>query len=163
MEDILKAIRKDLKYKNYYSVLFLTVMLTSICSALESSNGEDNSTKYKAWYSKYVGDLFLKGDECYKLRCALLHRGKTNHKNSSFNGFRFTFPSKKITLHNNNFGGALNLDITLFCERILQGVEVWLQDMKSNTNYQRNIKDIIRYHKDSFAGFISGMKISSIY
>ena len=50
MQDLLKAIKKNLQDGNYYSALFLTVMLPSICGALESVDGEDKSTRYIAWY-----------------------------------------------------------------------------------------------------------------
>ncbi len=89
MEDILKAIKRDLRYKNYYSALFLTVMLPSICGALQSQNGKDSPKKYIQWFDKYIDDLFIKGKDCYLLRCSLIHQGKTSHKNSSFSGFRF--------------------------------------------------------------------------
>lgn len=35
--------------------------------------------------------------------------------------------------------------------------------MKNNKNYDRNIEDIIKTHKDGFTDFIKGIKIPAIY
>ncbi len=138
-------------------------MLPSICCALQSANGEDSEPKYIRWYDRFIKDLFLKGKDCYKLRCSLLHQGKTKHKNLSFSGFRFSYPSKKLDLHNNNFGGDINLNIVYFCENMLTGVNKWLNEMENNSNYKANIQGIIKTHRDGFGDFIKGIRIPAIY
>jgi hypothetical protein len=162
MQDIVDSIRKNLRDRNYYTALFMAIMLPSICGALESDNGEDTRTKYIGWYNRYIDDLMLKGEDCYALRCSLLHQGRTTHRSSSFSRVLFTYPHPSgTTLHNNSIDGALNLDIPLFCERVLRAVERWQTEVENTENYQRNIADTIRLYPNGFAPFIVGLPLIS--
>lgn len=162
MQDIVEAIRKSLKEGNYYSALFLTITLPSICGALESNNGQDTKTKYIRWYDHYIDDLMLKGEDCYALRCSLLHQGKTTHTGSSFSRILFTYPNQSRSIfHNNSIEGALNLDIPLFCKRVLKAVERWQTEIENTTNYKRNIANAIRIYPNGLAPFIVGIPLIS--
>src|SRR5438105_3177461 len=115
MEDIIAAIRQNLAENNYYSALFLTLVLPSICGALESENGQDSSEKYKGWYNRYITNSHLNGDDCYLLRCSILHQGLTAHHRSSFSRIIFTIPnSQSNVLHENILDDVLNLYIPWF-------------------------------------------------
>ncbi len=143
MKDILEAIRKSLQEGNYFAALFLTITLPSICGAIASTDGVDTRKKYVAWYDRYVDGLYLKGEDCYSLRCSLLHQGKTTHKNSSFSRVLFSYPNRTNAIyHNNILGNALNLDISLFCDRIIKGVETWLREVEETENYKKNIFNV---------------------
>ncbi len=61
MDDLLQAIRRNLADANYYPALFLTVILPSVCAALESEDGQDSRDRYIAWYDRYGGGLSLTG------------------------------------------------------------------------------------------------------
>ncbi len=162
MQDIVKAIRKSLKDGNYYSALFLTITLPSICGALESDNGQDTSARYIGWYDRYINDLMLKGNDCYTLRCSLLHQGRSTHRNSSFSRVIFTYPiPSKNVFHNNQMNGALNLDTPLFCERVLKAVEKWQAEVENSTNYKKNISNMIRVYPNGLAPFIVGVPLIS--
>jgi hypothetical protein len=124
MEDIIAAIKQNLETQNYYSALFLTLILPSICGALESENGQDSGEKYINWYDRYITNSNLKGDDCYRLRCSLLHQGLTTHKRSSFSRVIFAIPNDRYNIfHENIIDGALNLFIPLFCQNMLKAVE----------------------------------------
>ncbi len=162
MQDIVDAIRKNLRDRNYYAALFMTIMLPSICGALESDDGEDSRAKYIGWYNRYIDDLMLKGEDCYALRCSLLHQGRTTHRSSSFSRVLFTYPHPSgTTLHNNSINGALNLDIPLFCERVVRAVERWQTEVENTANYQRNIADTIRLYPNGLPPFIVGLPVIS--
>ena len=168
MEDLLEAIKKGLQDGNYYSSLFLTVMLPSICVALESVDGEDRSTRYIAWYNKYVQNYPLDGEDCYKLRCSLLHQATTIHKESSFSRVLFTFPNEKgHVFHMNIFGikfnnksiKALNLDIKLFSETLIAATEKWLKEVEGSENYKKHIKNTLKIYPDGFAPYFKGIPV----
>lgn len=168
MQDFVTSIRDDLKYGNYYGALFQTLMLPSICGALESDDGEDKGSRYISWYDKYITDLYLNGNDCYKLRCSMLHQGRTSHKHSSFSRVLFTLPGATIVAHNNLIDDALNLHVTLFCERLLEAVQTWLEELQSNDNakkrlenYQRNLKETIRFYPDGLKPYLGGIPIIS--
>lgn len=162
MKDILEAIKKSLRDKNYYSALFLTIMLPSICSALESEDGEDKKERYIAWYDKYIKSLFLKGKDCYQLRCSLLHQATTIHKKSPFSRVIFTFPTPSRNIfHNNVLNDALNLDIPLFCKTLIGATEKWLEEKKDSKNYKRNIKKTIKVYPHGLSPYIAGHPVIS--
>ncbi len=161
MQDIIDSIRKSLRDGNYYAALFMTIILPSICGALESDDGKDTRAKYIGWYNRYIDDLMLKGEDCYALRCSLLHQGRTTLRSSSFSRVLFTYPQPSGTMiHNNVMGGVLNLDIPLLCERIVRAVERWQTEVENTANYQRNIADTIRQYPNGFA-FIGGLPVIS--
>ena len=162
MEDIVRAIKENLQTKNYYSALFITLTIPSICGALESDDGEDNRSKYKDWYDRYITGLQLKGDDCYKLRCSILHQGTTSHKSSSFSRVLFTFPNPSRTIyHNNVVNGALNLDILLFCNQFLGAIEKWYEHVKDMSNYKKNTEKTIRTYPIGLAPYMVGMPLIS--
>jgi hypothetical protein len=63
--------------------------------------------------------------------------------------------------HNNFIEGALNLDIPLFCERVLRAVERWQAEVENTANYQRNIADTIRLYPNGLHPFIVGIPLIS--
>lgn len=162
MQDIVEAIRKSLDTENYYAALFLTIILPSICGALESNDGQDSSARYIGWYDRYIDDLILKGDDCYALRCSLLHQGRTTHRKSSFSRILFTYPNpNRNAFHNNFMAGALNLDIPLFCERVLRAVERWQAEVENTENYKRNLANTIRIYPHGLTPFMAGIPLIS--
>lgn len=162
MKDIIEAIQKNLEDKNYYSALFLAVMLPSICGALESENGEDSRGKYIAWYDKNIKGLFLKGNDCYQLRCSLLHQAKTTSKKSSFSRVIFTFPVPSgNTFHNNVLNDVLNLDIPIFCRTLVNSVNEWLKTNTYNKNCINNMKNTIKVYPKGLPPYIVGHPIIS--
>jgi hypothetical protein len=78
------AIERSLNVENWYSALALALALPDICANVCSPN-EGSQRRYVKWYNQYmlskytshVGadrteHVFLKGEDCYALRCALL-------------------------------------------------------------------------------------------
>jgi hypothetical protein len=162
MQEIIDSIRKNLRDGNYYAALFMAIILPSICGALESDNGEDTKAKYIDWYNRYIDDLMLKGEDCYALRCSLLHQGRTTHRSSSFARVLFTYPSpSRTTFHNNFTEGGLNLDIPLFCESVLRAVEKWQAEVENTANYQRNIANTIRLYPNGLGPYMGGIPLIS--
>lgn len=162
MQDLLSAVRKNLSDQNYYSALFLTLTLPSICGALESTNGKDTGDKYKKWYKQNIKGLYLTHEDCYYLRCSLLHQGTTTHKLSGFSKIVFTFPVKSKTIfHNNIFNDALNLDIEIFCNLIVDSVDAWLRQAAQTDNYKRNSANLMRLYPGGLSPFIIGHPVIS--
>ena len=97
MEDMIAAIKKSLEDQNYYSALFLTLVLPSICGALESANGQDSGEKYKDWYDRYITDSNLDGEECFRLRCSL-GKGPPQLRFHSIRTIGAWFPGQIVSL-----------------------------------------------------------------
>lgn len=162
MDDLFQAIRQNITAENHYSALFLTIVLPSVCAALESEDGQDNKDRYAAWYDRYCGGLHLTGAECYKLRCALLHQATTQHGNADFSRVLFTFPTDTGNVyHNNILNDALNFDLPRFCNHILTGAERWRQLVEGTQPYTRNLERTIRVHPNGLRPYMVGVPLIS--
>lgn len=162
MDDLLQAIRRNLADANYYSAIFLTIILPSVCCALESEDGQDTRDRYIAWYDRNCGGLSLTGADCYYLRCALLHQATTQHRNGGFSRVLFTFPTQTGNVfHNNVLSDALNLDIPSFCDHILGGAEDWRRQVQGTEPYTTNTQRTIRTHPNGLRPYMAGVPLIS--
>ena len=84
----LDSIIKSLESKNWYAALFTALAIPDICGDLEQPSEKSSRVRYVNWYNKYMlpqysvtmpslrePHVFLSGDDCYALRCSLLHQG----------------------------------------------------------------------------------------
>lgn len=91
MDRFIDAIHTSLATQNWYAALYLSLTLPDICARLESNNRKTNRNKFVAWFDKYLASkyraqigadremhVFLSGNDCYALRCAMLHEGESN-------------------------------------------------------------------------------------
>jgi len=78
LEPLLDEVNVALSNGLYYLAVMLSLSLPDICAALERPDGRTNSEYYKKWYDKHLADKFdhLSADDCYSLRCGVLHQGK---------------------------------------------------------------------------------------
>ncbi|MDR5659020.1 hypothetical protein RH915_05920 [Serpentinicella sp. ANB-PHB4] len=109
--------------------------MPDICGALSSENGQASREKYKEWFNKYVGKKYkevLDGEDYYYFRCSLLHQGSSQHPKNIYERYIFTEPSETSgnILHCNVLNNALNIDVRIFYEDILNAVETRLKDAK---------------------------------
>ena len=82
--------------------------IPDMCGAMESTDGIATKQRYVDWFDqnaapRYGG--FMLGEDCYMLRCSMLHRGTTQHPRGNFSRFLFTEPGG-ITTHNNILNDA---------------------------------------------------------
>lgn len=138
MNRFTSAIRRSLELKNWYSALYLSLTLPDVCARLESPDGKTTGDRYAAWFNEYMAQhyrhsvggnpephTFLSGNDCYALRCALLHEGgadiTSQRKREALDRFHFTIGGA----HCNQFNAILQLDVPTFCEQICSGAERW--------------------------------------
>jgi len=100
MNRFTNSIEKSLENENWYAALSLALTLPDICANV-SSPATGSKVRYVSWFNQYmlskytrqVGadkseHVFLCGEDCYALRCALLHgevmiyqsKGPTGHR-----------------------------------------------------------------------------------
>lgn len=176
MKNIIDAIEKSLKDKNWYSALVLSLILPDICAKLEGST-KSSAERYAEWFDKYLGnsgrkyDQFLTGHDCYALRCSFLHEGHGNieERNATERQRekdvldRFIFHSgecHRIRLNNNHFGDPesdgkdnLVLSVETFCQDILEATKEWLADPLID----KDLTNILKIHERGL--IIGGMRI----
>lgn len=139
-----QAIEKSLIEENWYSALALALALPDICANVCSPN-VGTQRRYVSWYNQYmlskytarVGAdkeecVFLLGEDCYALRCALLHEGahdiSEQRAQQVLENFNFVVTPKGWTVHNNKNGNNLQLQVDVFCRDICSSVHQWLAD-----------------------------------
>ena len=149
MEDIKKAILNANENKNWYASLFLSLTIPDICGKLEnpSMNSKD---RYINWFNRYIknsytdknGFEFLTGDDCYALRCAVLHEASDEiefqRARKILNSIKFTNNNSHCNYINVNDKKILQLNIKKFTEDIISAFDEWYNNIKDN---KKNIKD----------------------
>lgn len=145
MDRFTSAVRQSLENKNWYAALYLSLTLPDICARLESANGKTNRSKFVSWFEKYLSDryrfkvggnpvphVFLSGNDCYALRCAMLHEGgvdiTTQQCREVLERFHFTV----VGAHCNQFNSTLQLDVRTFCSDVCAAVERWYSGFKTD-------------------------------
>ena len=183
MKEIIKSIEIALENKNWYVALFSCLCVPDICGRIDSPN-EGSEKRYVIWFNKYVRKnyvrpkvpslpqmpkelieimdqpFFLRGDDCYALRCAYLHEGRDIIKDQRiiqkmgkiFEDFKFTIPSNGTgRSHCNWINGTLQLRIDKFCKDILNGVKECLEEIEKDSSKENQLKDLMKlYYSFSF-------------
>lgn len=153
----------------YNSALIIASIVPDVCSGISSSTGKTNNILYKNWakkyFIKYYPDFFSE-DELYRLRCSLLHQGKTSHEGSKYSGLRFVLPSN-IKLYNIKQINKTTrkeyfvTDIREFCLNMILAYEEWRKESMDTPNYKRNIQNIINIYSSTLGIFSGGITIMS--
>ena len=159
MKNFKIAIEQCLEHENYYGALFIALSLPDICAKLESPD-KISGSRYSEWFDKYIGEkyivtvspkqnkrVFLTGNDCYALKCSLLHEGGNDisekKKKETLEKFKFLIPPRGIVIHNYFKDGTLQLQVELFCRDILEGVEKWEEHIKDKEQIQEKMKDLL--------------------
>ena len=146
--------------------MYVSLTLPDICGAIESNNGEASGDKYKKWFNDYVAPKYLDnfdGEDCYYFRCSLLHQGSSQHSKSKYKRVIFVEPtlSNGYIFHNNILEDALNIDVKIFCEDIINGVEAWLIKNENSDNYNKNNNKYMKRHPNGLSPYIVGVPVIS--
>jgi hypothetical protein len=182
MRLLLNQLEKSLDSGNYYLSLFTALTLPDIAGALGSENGLATGAKYKAWYEKWgrprIMDTVLAsvpehakehiteienpldGEACYLFRCSLLHQGKAAHPKSQYSRIIFIEPgSTTNVIHYGVINDALCIDLASFCKEMILGVRMWLDELESSEQYQKNYADFVQRHPTGLAPYIVGVPV----
>ncbi len=164
METILHELSRALQARAYYLAIMLALAIPDICSALESEDGRTHPDKYKAWYGKYLADKFspLTADDCYSLRCGVLHQGRSEmaRKGKAYSRVLFTLPNPQMTfVHRNSFQGAFNLDAFKFCMDVALAAQDWFKEASKTENVKKNLPNLLQYRERGLAPYIVGIPL----
>jgi hypothetical protein len=160
MENIIDAIKQSLKDENYIASLLLSLAIPDICGKMGNNPG--SSSRYIQWFQKYMEPKyngFLSGNDCYALRCAVLHEASDNittqNKQEILEQFYFVTKGPHCIRFSNTVVGdskfdkkeLLQLSVYHFCDDIINAVHQWLIDIADDLNIQKNIQSMIVIHK----------------
>ena len=167
----LDSIIKSLESKNWYAALFIALAIPDICGALEHPD-TSSSVRYVSWYDKYMlpkysstmgalhePHVFLSGDDCYALRCSLLHEGTGDVEKQKISkilkSVRFNEPPDKGMMHRTQLKNVLQLQVDAFCNDIIDATHQWLSDVQGDASIQARTQLLLKIHPAFyFPGFI---------
>jgi len=165
MEFIFSEIENCLKAKLYYSAFVCALILPDTCASLSAPN-EKTNVRYIEWYKKYVHSEknFYTSEDCYALRCSMVHEGATFAHKSKFSRVLFILPEySNIFGHNNmiQIGDemVLMIDINIFCREIVNGARKWFSEIQQNEHFKKNYQKIIKIHPEGYPPYIVGIPV----
>lgn len=168
MERFLASVEKALADKNWYSALYMSLTLPDVCSSLEADNGKTDGKKFAVWFDTYlkpvntmtvmgVTHVFMAGDDCYVLRCSMLHQGLTDVGHQKAKGVLDKFYFTILPQHRIQVNAVLHLNVKTFCEEMVAAVRHWVSDFHNNhPDKVERMSQLIHIHSGSYsAGGVS--------
>jgi hypothetical protein len=166
MRDFLDQVGAAVDARLYYLALFACLALPDICAAMESADGEATKQRYLDWFDRWLPQyaknpyVQLTALDCYLFRCSLLHQGSAQHPKSSYDRILFVEPGASTNVfHMNSLGGALNIDVTVFCRDMLAAARQWLKTAESTAQYQQNYPRFMTRYPGGLAPYIVGVPV----
>lgn len=153
MKRFTNAGRTSIAAGNLYAGLSLALTLPDICGSLEDPGPGKSRQRYVSWckawlepkYTRRVGSsrfgrelVFLSGEDCYKLRCSLIHSGSAEFDQPEAQSTsRIEFFDETSGSHLNRVKGAdgttfLQLKVSNFSHDIFDAVDKW--DVATSSN-----------------------------
>lgn len=162
MESILEEIDKALDAGLYYLAIAMALTIPDICAALESPSGKTSGPKYKAWYNANLAGIYpnITDEDCYSLRCGVLHQGRLGHSNMQYGRILFTLPnSQNNYFHNNILNDALNLDAMQFCNDVISCTRLWYDRKKDDPVIKNNLPNLVQLRPQGLAPYMVGVPL----
>jgi hypothetical protein len=162
MQNFLDATRTAVGTNNWHAALALALTMPDICGRLENPQLRSEA-RFTDWFDRfllkrYQAQLgpdrrlhtFLCAADCYALRCAYLHQGEfgidDQRAQQALDSFRFTMPPQGGGMaHMNQYRGALQLQIDIFCEHVCSAVEEWRAAVRGDANVQARIARLAEF------------------
>lgn len=159
------SVKISIDSRNYYAALTVCMTLPDICSKLEYPEEKNTGKRYSGWFEEYVSHkykssvglekdeyVFLSGSDFYALRCSFLHQGETEiikqRAREVLENFVFLEPIKEWHIHNNKINNKLQLQIDVFCEEIMEGVNHWILDNEKDVAVNDRSRNLISIQTD---------------
>jgi len=159
MKRFTSAIEKSVSSQNWYAALFMSLTMPDICSRLEAENDKTNGKKYACWFEKYLGGkyssvhpitkeklIFMSGDACYALRCAMLHQGEADLTGQRVKSVLSSIHFTTTAGHCNRINDVLQLDVSHFCKDICEAVNYWFLEFKKRDGAAEKIESLLRIY-----------------
>jgi len=169
MRSLVAAVRLSLRTENWYSALFVALSMPDICGRLEDPK-KPTGQRYVDWFRRYLSDTYgappaepvLSPEDCYALRCALVHEGAGDiagqQAKKVLNEICFFRPGSQgfgpvrpghcnrltnVRINDREFSEALWLRVTDFCEDMCRAVEKWLNDVAREAAIQSRMNGLL--------------------
>lgn len=169
MRDYLDQVRRASDAHLYYIALAGALIIPDMCGAMELPDGEAKGPRYISWFDRYIapkygagpeGTSALTGDDCYGLRCSLIHQGRLKPHKGSYSRVLFIEPgAARFVAHNNVMRDALNIDVRLFISDMLAGAEAWLEHAEGTAEYKQNYGKAMQRYAEGLPPYITDVPV----
>lgn len=146
---------------NLYPALSLALMIPDICGSLEDPGPGKSQKRYERWFKKWAepkftspaydstpSKVFVSAEDCYQLRCSLVHSGSAEiaaNKQNIISRFEFFDQSAGAHLtwcEGNILNGIkqpnfLQLKVDAFCEEMFKSADEWDVASVADVNIQK--------------------------
>ena len=151
MRRFTKAIKDCLDKQNWYGALFISLTIPDVCGYL-SHPRMDSKKRYKKWFKDYLKKYYrykdvngktgfwMSANDCYALRCAILHSGKDipdKQKNISL------FYLNTTHGHCVKVGDKISISVAKFCAQMIAAVDEWTKDVESDIEVEKRIGGLV--------------------
>ncbi len=171
MEEIFDEIQGALDAGFPYAAIMLALALPDVCASLalpsEAKEKSGVTSRYIKWYNDNVADhlQFLTAEDCFSLRCGVVHSGVMGNKDRKFERafFMVNSPVKNIEMTDNSingvtYGRTVGLDTSFFIATMIEAARKWYETAKDTPNVQKNSSRLVRRHPDGLPPLMGGVQ-----
>lgn len=160
MKRFTDAGRSAIADSNLYAALSLALMMPDICGSLQDPGPGKSQKRYVQWCKRWlepsftaaVGGattetVFLSAEDCFQLRCSLIHSGTLEIEPSKRKALRKAeFFDETTGNHCNKVNDWLQLRAAAFSETMFQAVEEWDASVTGDAAIQAEKEKLLVIH-----------------
>src|SRR5262249_25645939 len=126
-----ETMEQCVKGRAYWALLHVLVVIPDVCAAMERKEGDTDGAAYRNWCTRFLADQKMKARDWWRLRCLLLHQGRTrdDEGQSQYEEFQFSHPRADETssLHRQTVGDGrtIHLDIQALGFEVRHAMRKW--------------------------------------
>jgi hypothetical protein len=162
LETILREIERAASpyVQLYYLAITASLTLPEICAALESPTGHNPQPKqaYVTWYNANLASVYpnITDDDCYSLRCGLLHQGRFGRPGMQYDRIIFTLVGTRTLFSGHNTiarwpdASYLLLDAEMFCRDFVGAARKWFGAKRNDPVVQSKVPRLVQFYAAGF-------------
>jgi hypothetical protein len=168
LEQILGDIEKALAAEFHYLAIAVSLTVPDICAALECDPAQrrEIGKTYIAWCKTNLEPNYkhFTAEDCYRLRCGVIHEGKFGHPKTPYDNVYFGVPNTREFVNHDglitwNGKTGLQLDARMFCETMIAAARGWLVSSATNPNVSTNMPHLVHLRPEGLPPFVNGVPV----
>jgi len=169
LESILNDIDRSIEARLFYPAVLTSLTIPDICMALTLPANQSVKPKHYIYFVDtyaYEQGLGVSGEDCYRLRGGVMHRGDfKGHPQFDWTHVLFSLPESTNAFHGisvKSYQGdqaAAMLDLQRFCNAMKEAVCQWYGDNKENNLVRNNLSNIISFRPQGVNPFCVGTSV----
>ncbi len=143
-----EEMKKCAEAECYWALLHLVVVMPDICASLEHEEGDttgETGRCYEDWCRRYWSSAAISPERRWKIRCALLHQGRTVLKDGDTVSYiRPAPPGSRIHEYVDSHEGNTTLEVDKLAAEVKTGIRTWFDDLQKSEN-RKQLFNVERY------------------